>query len=200
MFHLFQTYVASVSSGCCKSRSECCIYMQVFQMFPYVCCKWFHLNVFNVGNGYTRGFQVFLVYHKCFRHMLQVFQLFRTYVANVFSRCYKSKYGCCTCCSGSHLLQLLGLPACVWVWRRRERDTWGRRSRRSAAGHTEWCGTWCGCGTRSGAGPHVKWRRRTEASPHPNIRALAFPFFYVRAMHQRLALFREHTYCLWFWT
>jgi hypothetical protein len=30
MFHLFQTYVASVSSACCKSRSEYCIYMQVF--------------------------------------------------------------------------------------------------------------------------------------------------------------------------
>jgi hypothetical protein len=30
VFHLFQTYVASVSSGCCKSRSRCCIYMQVF--------------------------------------------------------------------------------------------------------------------------------------------------------------------------
>jgi hypothetical protein len=30
MFHLFQLYVASVSSVCCKSRYECCIYMQVF--------------------------------------------------------------------------------------------------------------------------------------------------------------------------
>jgi hypothetical protein len=99
------------------------ILSNVFQIFRYVCCKWFHLNVCNVGNGYTRGFQVFLVYCKCFRRMLQVFQLFQTYVANVFSRCCKSKYGCCTYCSGSHLLQLLGLPACAWVWKGRERDT-----------------------------------------------------------------------------
>ena len=79
-------------------------------MFSYVCCKYFHLDV---CNGYTRGFKFFLVFYKCFRRMLQVFQLFWMYVANVFSRCCKSKYGCCTCCSGSHLLQLLGLPACA---------------------------------------------------------------------------------------
>ena len=30
MFHLLQTYLASVFSGYCKSRSGCCIYMQVF--------------------------------------------------------------------------------------------------------------------------------------------------------------------------
>jgi hypothetical protein len=29
MFHLFQTYVASVLSGCCKNRSGCCIYTHV---------------------------------------------------------------------------------------------------------------------------------------------------------------------------
>jgi hypothetical protein len=40
MFHLFQTYVASILSGRCKSRSECCIYLQwflnVFQAFSQV--------------------------------------------------------------------------------------------------------------------------------------------------------------------
>jgi hypothetical protein len=41
MFHLFQTYVESVSSGCCKNRFGCCIYMQAFQMFSYVCCSVF---------------------------------------------------------------------------------------------------------------------------------------------------------------
>jgi hypothetical protein len=29
LFHLFQTYVANASSGCCKSRSERSIYMHV---------------------------------------------------------------------------------------------------------------------------------------------------------------------------
>jgi hypothetical protein len=38
-------------------------------------------------------FQVFLVFCKCFRRMLQIFELFRTYAASVSSRCCKSKLG-----------------------------------------------------------------------------------------------------------
>jgi hypothetical protein len=48
MFHLFQTYVASILSGCCKSTSGCCIYMHVasicfkyFQVFDTYVCKCF---------------------------------------------------------------------------------------------------------------------------------------------------------------
>jgi hypothetical protein len=70
MFHLFQTYVASVLSGCCKSTSGCYIYMQVFQMFSYVCCNCFYLHV---CNDYTRVFKFF----SC------VLLVFQTYVANV---------------------------------------------------------------------------------------------------------------------
>jgi hypothetical protein len=70
MFHLFQTYVASVSFGCCKTRSEFCIYMQVFS---YVCCKCFILMFAYVFNGYTRIFKFFLIFCKCLRRMLQVF-------------------------------------------------------------------------------------------------------------------------------
>jgi hypothetical protein len=33
MFHMFQTYVVSVSFGCCKNRFRYHIYMQVFQVF-----------------------------------------------------------------------------------------------------------------------------------------------------------------------
>ena len=40
MFHLFKTYVASVLSGCCKSRSECCIYMYVVS----ICFKCFQVS------------------------------------------------------------------------------------------------------------------------------------------------------------
>ena len=29
MFYPFETNIASVLSGCCKSRSKCCIYMHV---------------------------------------------------------------------------------------------------------------------------------------------------------------------------
>jgi hypothetical protein len=87
--HLFQAYVASVSFGCCTTRSRCCIYMQVFL---YVCYKYFILMFAYVYNGYTRVFKFFLVSCKCFRRMLQVFQLFRMYVVSVSS-------GCCTCCN-----------------------------------------------------------------------------------------------------
>jgi hypothetical protein len=73
IFHLFQIYVASVLSRCYKSRFGCCIYIQVFQMFLYVYCKCFHLNVYNICNVYTRGF-------KFFYGVLLVFQ---TYVASV---------------------------------------------------------------------------------------------------------------------
>jgi hypothetical protein len=40
MFHLFQTNIAGVLSGCCKSRSRYCIYMHVvsicFKCFIYM--------------------------------------------------------------------------------------------------------------------------------------------------------------------
>ena len=47
MFHLFQTNVACVLSGYCKSRSRCYIYMHVASVFlsvlgvSYFCCKCF---------------------------------------------------------------------------------------------------------------------------------------------------------------
>jgi hypothetical protein len=73
MFHLFQAYVASVLSRCCKSRSGCWIYMQVFQVFSYVCLQTFSSICCKFYNGYTHAFKFFLVFHKCFRRMLQVF-------------------------------------------------------------------------------------------------------------------------------
>ena len=53
--------------------------------------------------------------------MLQAFQLIRTYVACVSSRCYKSRFGVAYVVVrpiySSHLLKLLGPPACAWMWR-----------------------------------------------------------------------------------
>jgi hypothetical protein len=52
---MFQTHVASVSSGYCKSRSRCCI-----------CCY-----------GYTWTFQAYIFKcFICFKRMLQVFHLY----------------------------------------------------------------------------------------------------------------------------
>ena len=88
MFHLFMN-VTSVLSAYCKSISGCCIYMHVasvYQVFSGVAC---------VSSGYCICLQwllsVFYVFCKCFRRMLQVFQLFWTYVASVLSECCKSR-------------------------------------------------------------------------------------------------------------
>jgi hypothetical protein len=60
--HLFQTYVASVLSGCCKSRSGCCIYMHIVS----VC------------------FECFM----CFIRILQVFYLDTAYVLQWLQTCF----------------------------------------------------------------------------------------------------------------
>jgi hypothetical protein len=68
---MFQRYVVSISYGCCKSRSECCIYC----------------------NSYTRMLQTSVPnVSSVFRCMLQVFFLDvayvpHKYVASVLSRC-----------------------------------------------------------------------------------------------------------------
>jgi hypothetical protein len=49
-------------------------------------------------NGYTCVFKCFRCFCKCFEHILQVFQLFLTYIASVSSECSKSK-------SDMHMLQ-----------------------------------------------------------------------------------------------
>jgi hypothetical protein len=93
MFHLFQTYVVSVSFGCSKTRSGCCIYMQVFSGVFIHMLQVFHLDVRICLQWLYTCFQVFFVFCKCFRHMLQVFQLFRTYVTSVSLGCCKSRSG-----------------------------------------------------------------------------------------------------------
>jgi uncharacterized membrane protein YhaH (DUF805 family) len=70
-----------------------------------------------------------------YRRMLQVFQLFRTYVANVSSICYKSRSGVAhVAVDPIHsicLLYLLGPLACVWVWRWHERQVRGHEAART---------------------------------------------------------------------
>jgi hypothetical protein len=74
MFYLFQTYVASILSRCCKIKSRCCIYMHVasicfkcFQVFYTYVCKCFYLDVAYVCNGFQLFFRCF---RKCFRTFL----------------------------------------------------------------------------------------------------------------------------------
>ena len=73
---------------------ECCVFLQ-----------WLHTF-----------FLVFNICSKCFN-------LFWTYVVSVLSRCCKNRSGVACVAVGpicsSHMLQLLGPPACAWVWRGR---------------------------------------------------------------------------------
>jgi hypothetical protein len=107
-------------------------------------------------NGYTRVFLVFRTYvAKCFNS-------FRTYVANVSSRCCKSKFGVAHITVGpiysNRPLQLLNPPTCAWVWRGRDwqawETVWAHRDR--AARDTEQRGTRIGHMTRCSVGPYVK--------------------------------------------
>ena len=99
---MFQMYVASVTYGCCKSRSGCCICYNgcacmlqacvhnVSSVFSDVCCKCVYLDVADVFHTYiisvlskcciccTSDTHVASVCFKCFycfKRMLQVFYL-----------------------------------------------------------------------------------------------------------------------------
>jgi len=70
------TYVACVYSKC-----FICFFRHTLQVFLFGCYIYF-------CNGFS---SVFRCFYKCFRRMLQVFQLFRTYVTNVSFGCFKSR-------------------------------------------------------------------------------------------------------------
>jgi hypothetical protein len=119
VFHLFQTYVGSVSSECCKSGYGCCIYMHVvsvcFQVFQV-----FHTYVASVSSECCICFAMAThVFSWCFRHMLQVFS-----------------FGCCKTRSGvAHvaigptcLPQLLGRRRGTSCGRLRLADAYKRSS------------------------------------------------------------------------
>jgi hypothetical protein len=138
VLHMFHIYVASVSSGCCicfqayvaSVSSRCCIYFAMATpVFP-----------------------------SCFRRMLQVFQLFWTYVANVSSRCFKSRSGvphvvvdpiCSSCLSACMRVVVEGAQAADAETVRAQIETeraWDTKRRGTRSGHR----------TRSSAGPQMK--------------------------------------------
>jgi hypothetical protein len=140
VFQMFQRYITSVLYRCCKSRSGYCTYcngytrmiqvyvpnvssvsdvcckffiwnvaMQVFRVFSYVCCKCFIWMFAMATHMFSRFFWCFC---KCFKRMLQVFQLFWTYVASISSGCCKIYQDFANVTMGlicrSCMLQLLG--------------------------------------------------------------------------------------------
>jgi hypothetical protein len=106
-------------SGCCKSRSGCCVHMHVATTcFKCFSCFIHMLQVFHLDVAYVLQWlhTYFLSFFWCFASVSDVcrkcFSCFRTYVASVSSKGYKSKLGVVHDVIGptyhNRLLQLLG--------------------------------------------------------------------------------------------
>jgi hypothetical protein len=128
------------------------VYVKCFRCFIYTCkCFLRMLYMFAMATH---------VFSWCFRCMLQVFELFRTYIASVSSRCCKSRFSVAHVAIGptshSRLLQLLGVtsqcgrlrPADASAAHIHRQGKWldphGHRrastQERRGAGETEWRG------------------------------------------------------------
>jgi hypothetical protein len=127
MFHVFQMYMAYVSSECCKSRSGVPYVAMAIKYVASVCFKCFDcfkhmLQVFYLDIAYVAvAIHVCSKCFTCFKPMLQVFHLdivyvamlhmFQTYVTSVYSKyfiCFKRMLQMCLfgCCSFyTHMLQ-----------------------------------------------------------------------------------------------
>jgi hypothetical protein len=124
LFHLFQTHVANVSSGCGKSRSECSIYIHVAS----ICFKCFRLLQTYVSsvssecciyfcNGYTCVFPgVSNICCKCFSYFRRMLLVFHLNVAKINRVLYMLQWD----------LQLLRRRACAW-----EAEGWSAVQRRA---------------------------------------------------------------------
>jgi hypothetical protein len=75
----------AVAIHVCSSVSSKCFILFFRHMFANVASEyWICFHTCEVFS---------CIFCKCFICMFRVFQLFRTYVANVPSRCFKSRYG-----------------------------------------------------------------------------------------------------------
>jgi hypothetical protein len=134
LLHMFHTYVVSVLSRYCICFTHmlqvcyldgACVSHIFCKCFIWICIYLTHmLQVLHLNVSYVlQWLHMFFWY---FRRMLQVFQQFRTYVAIVLSRCYKSRPSVAHVVVGpicrSSLLQPLGPRACTWGWRGREQQ------------------------------------------------------------------------------
>jgi hypothetical protein len=83
---------------------------------------------------------VFKCFYKCFRRMLQVFQLFRTYVLNVSFGCFKSTSGvACPSSPSAALLRCLLLFSMLMIFQVQHR--WDESLEQCGIRADEACGT-----------------------------------------------------------
>jgi hypothetical protein len=115
------------------------------------------------------------VFPSCFRHMVQVFQLFRTCDANVSFRCCKSRSAVVHIAmdppSAAAAPAVAGSPACAWVWKDHERQA--RKTMRAQIETEASVGHRAARGTKRAQ--DTERRGRLDASLRPDLRALAFP-------------------------
>ena len=154
MFQVFHTYVASVLSVCCKSRSGCCMHLQwlstVFGCFAIVsdvCCKYFNYFGCMLQVFYLDVAKVDLVLH-----MLQWDHLLQS--SAVVAGAPLSGIECPPPTCARKTYEARGVSACCRSGGQRVRSGWR--------------------GLRVGA-PGC-WHRHPDAGVCPDVRALAIPF------------------------
>jgi hypothetical protein len=101
IFHMFQTNVALVLSGCCKNRSGCCIYMHVASIC-FKCFQVFHMYVYEY---FIWMLHMFAMVFKCFSDVFtsvsdacfkcSICRLL--YVATATSECFDVCFKCFIC-------------------------------------------------------------------------------------------------------
>jgi hypothetical protein len=148
MFQVYVPNVSSVSDVCCKCFTWN-VTMQVFRVFSYVCCKcfiWMFAMATHMNSTVLSG-------------VLQVFQLFWTYVASILSGCCKIYRDFAHVTMGliyrSRMLQLLG--------RRRSPRAVEQHGRRSGNVGPVWARE-----------PRCK-HRLSNAGVRPNVQTLVIP-------------------------
>jgi hypothetical protein len=95
MFHVFQIYVAYVSSECCKSKSS----------IAYVAMA---------IHGYTRVLYVYVL--NVSKHVLEVFHLDVAYVTVAIHVCCKCVFKCFSCFSWMLHVFIWMLPMLQWLY------------------------------------------------------------------------------------
>jgi hypothetical protein len=134
MFHVFHLDVAKLVGMLHIYASVLGVFIRMLQVFHFNNCiglQWLHAC-----------FQVFQVFCKCFRHTLQGFQLFWTYVVNVSSGCCKSRLG------------VAHVAICVRSGGGREWSLWRSLAARETRARVEAC--WSEHGKRSATRSYVR--------------------------------------------
>jgi hypothetical protein len=107
---------------CFPDVCDKCVYLDI-ACVSHICCMCFIWMLHIFCNWFL---SVFMCFYKCFRRMLQVFQLFRTYVINVSFGCLKYRSGIASPSSPSATSSRCLLVSSMLPMFGQREPTWGR--------------------------------------------------------------------------